>query len=206
VSQKVAAQYNSLVNALQSINPNTIGAGLKTRQQNNMTNLSPIAASEKIARMDEKRAKALNSEFVAASKVTGVPAVIGEAIASRETHVAAPGMLNATTGMSKAPHNLGYGMMQVDQGPHPHTAMGIAGATSLGHIEQAEGIFNGGLNKVEQQHPSWSTSQDLRAAVDRYNGGRSTNLGNLDGGSTGGDYGGDVLGRAQTYSADGLGH
>lgn len=83
--------------------------------------------------------------------------------------------------------------------------MGAAGVTSLAHIEQAEGIFNNGLNKVEAAHPSWSAAQDLRAAVDRYNGGQSINLNHLDGGSTGGDYGGDVLGRAQTFEGDGLG-
>lgn len=32
-------------------------------------------SSQHIARVDEKRAQALNSEFVAAEKVTGVPAV-----------------------------------------------------------------------------------------------------------------------------------
>jgi len=205
VSDKVKAQYNSLMSALSSWSANQIGAGARTRKQNGMSNLGPDAASEAIAKVDEKRAQAVNSTFVAAEKVTGVPAVIGEAIASRETHVNGPHQLSSKTGMSLDPKNKGYGMMQVDQKAHPGTALGPTGVTSLQHVELAEKILNSGLNTVQMAHPNWSAADDLRAAIDRYNGGLSNNPSALDRKTTMGDYGGDVLGRAQQFNSDGLG-
>jgi len=203
-SDKAQKLNQTLMAALNSIDPSTMGAGPITRKQNGVSKLSPSAASAAIAQMDLSRAKPLDPVFQAAELVTGVPAVIGEALASRETHVDGPHMLNPQTGMSLDKANKGYGIMQVDQKAHPGTAMGAAGIASLTHIEQAERIFSAGFAKVQQQHPSWTPAQQLQAAFDRYNGDLSSNLKRLDGPSTGHDYGGDAADRAQTFEKDGL--
>ncbi len=73
--------------------------------------------------------------------------------------------------------------------------------TGLPHYYQSMGILADYLKAVERKHPNWPDWAILQGACVAYNSGVG-NVATIDGmdkGTTGNDYGGDVLARAQYY-------
>jgi hypothetical protein len=69
------------------------------------------------------------------------------------------------------------------------------------HIDQAKGIFHNYRSQLQNKHPSWSKSNILKGACVAYNSGVD-NVRTIEGmnlGTTGGDYGDDVIARAQKF-------
>jgi len=91
--------------------------------------------------------------------------------------------------------------MQVDK--RSHAVEGIPdGPKSLAHVEQATGIFANCLQQVQQKHPNWEDRYVIKGAAVAYNSGLrnvQTKEG-MDIGTTGNDYGSDVMARAQYYA------
>jgi len=154
-----------------------------------------IEASFKMAEHDWPLVQPLMPKFLLAGEKCNVPASVLAAIASRESHVGA--VLDGVWG----DHGNGFGIMQVDKRYH-QLAGSLADPASQEHIDQAAGIFASCLKKVEQNHPDWEDGYVLKGAAAAYNFGVDnvqTKAG-IDIGTTGNDYGSDVLARAQFYA------
>src|SRR5205814_584780 len=93
-----------------------------------------------------------------------------------------------------------FGLLQVDK--RFHTLRGVdQGPASRGHLEQAVGILVDFRYQVQAQHPDWEDEFVLKGAAVAYNAGVrnvQTKAG-MDRGTTGDDYGSDVIARAQFY-------
>jgi hypothetical protein len=95
----------------------------------------------------------------------------------------------------------GYGLMQVDD--RYHTIQG--GPYSLDNIMQGTQILIGGVNCVASNHRDWTQNQALKGGLSAYNAGCGNvqSYDNMDVGTTGNDYGNDVVARAQWYKQNG---
>ena len=93
-----------------------------------------------------------------------------------------------------------FGIMQVDK--RYHSIEGTPDPKSLEHIEQATGIFVNNLQQVQQKHPDWDDRYVIKGAAVAYNAGLNTvqTITGMDRGTTGDDYGSDVIARAQYYA------
>jgi peptidoglycan hydrolase-like protein with peptidoglycan-binding domain len=154
-----------------------------------------IEASFKMAEQDWPLVQLLIAKFTRAGEKCHVPASVLAAIASRESHVGS--VLNGVWG----DHDNGFGIMQVDRRYH-QLAGSLNDPASQEHIDQAAGILASYLKQVEQKHPTWEDAYVLKGAAAAYNFGVDnvqTKAG-IDIGTTGNDYGSDVLARAQFYA------
>ncbi len=170
----------------------TTGASAQTAGQDNL--LPGIQASRQMAETDLSRVKAIADTFCTAASKFGVPAAVLAAIASRESRCGNV-LLNGWGDNGNA-----FGVMQVDK--RYHQPEGLTEPTSLEHIEQATGILASYLEEVEKKHPDWEDPFILKGAAVAYNSGVSnvrTKTG-MDIGTTGNDYGSDVMARAQYYA------
>lgn len=172
----------------------TDGASAITAAQDDLP--PGIQASRKMAETDLARVKAIADRFCTAAAKFGVPAAVLAAIASRESRCGSPNILR--NGFRD--HNNGFGIMQVDKRYHP--LEGLPDPISLEHILQATGIFADCLEQVEKKHPEWDATYILKGAAVAYNAGVGTvqTKAGIDIGSTGNDYGSDVMARAQYYA------
>ena len=89
--------------------------------------------------------------------------------------------------------------MQVDKRHHREILVQTDPA-SLEHIEQAAGIFSDFLEQL-MQNQQWGDADLLKGAAVAYNCGVSNvrSIADMDKGTTGEDYGSDVMARAQYY-------
>ena len=153
-----------------------------------------------MAQTDLNRVKDTADVLSTAANKFGVPAALIAALASRESRC----------GKVLTPQGLGdkdnaFGILQVDKRFHtPEGTVDSAGKPtpkSLEHIEQATGIFVEYLDQVEKAHPDWEDEFLLKGAVVAYNAGVSTvqTKNGMDIGTTGDDYGSDVIARAKFY-------
>jgi uncharacterized Zn-binding protein involved in type VI secretion len=135
----------------------------------------------------------------------GIPPALALGIASRESGF---GRHLNETGYGNYDNGNGFGMFQVDK--RYHTPAG--GAYSMGHADQAMGIYKNNLDRIEAAHPDWPREQQLATATAAYNFGYgnartqpadAASWAKLDGGTAGDDYSRDVWARAQ-YFADNL--
>jgi len=124
-----------------------------------------------------------------------VPPAVIAALASRESRCGA--VLDA---QGFGDHGQAFGILQVDK--RFHTLRGVdQGPGSRAHLEQAVGIFVAFRDQVHAKHPAWEDEFLLKGAAVAYNSG----VGNvqtkegMDQGTTGDDYGSDVMARAQFY-------
>lgn len=156
-----------------------------------------ILSSQRMAETDLSRVRAHADVFCAASTKFGVPAALLAAIASRESRASAA--LGADGW--DASHNA-FGVMQVDR--RSHTVIGDDNPFSLAHIEQATSILASNILAIRSKHSDWQDIYILKGAVVAYNAGVSTvqTIENMDHGTTGNDYGSDVIARAQYYLGD----
>jgi hypothetical protein len=170
----------------------TDGASAATASQDGLP--EGVQSSRAMAQTDLGRIKAIADRFVTAASKFGVPAAVLAAIASRESRGGAQLDSNGFGDKGNA-----FGVMQVDR--RFHVLEGTSDPASLEHIEQATGIFAQNLDEVERKHPDWEDEFVLKGAVAAYNfgvGNVQTKEG-IDEGTTGNDYGSDVIARAQYY-------
>jgi soluble lytic murein transglycosylase-like protein len=170
----------------------TDGASAVTAAQDDLP--PGIQASRTMAETDLTRVKAIADRFCTAATKFGVPAAVVAAIASRESRC------GNTLHNGWGDNGNGFGVMQVDK--NYHQPQGIPDPKSLEHIEQATGIFADCLEQVEQKHPDWEDPYILKGAAVAYNAGIGTvqTKAGMDIGTTGNDYGSDVMARAKYYA------
>lgn len=175
------------------------GASTATARQDKIKQ-GGVEASQQLAQNDYDRVMKHKSTFETVGKKYDIPPAVLAGIASRETR---GGALLDKQGYGQYDPN-GYGLLQVDK--NHHTLQGTNHPASLGHIEQAAGIFSDNYKEIKEKHPDWTPEQQLQAAVASYNkGGASfrkmtTPPTNFDRGTTGGDYSNDVIARAQHFA------
>lgn len=89
--------------------------------------------------------------------------------------------------------------MQVDK--RYHEQQGRPDPYSYEHARQAGDILLDMLDEVIKKHPDWSDKYLLKGAVVAYNSGAANvqTIEKMDMGTTGNDYGADVMARAQYY-------
>jgi soluble lytic murein transglycosylase-like protein len=135
----------------------------------------------------------LRDKFRTAGEKFDIPAALLAAIASRESR---GGKVLAPDGTGDRGN--GWGIMQVDRRHHRP----IGAPDSLEYIEQAAAILARFRNQVQERHPNWEDKDVLKGAAVAYNSGVSNvqTVERMDVGTTGDDYGSDVIARAQFYS------
>ena len=172
----------------------TTGASAATAKQ---ASLAPgIQASRAMADVDLKRVLKFADVFREVGAAVDVPPALIAALSSRESRC---GNVLDAKGFGDQGH--AFGILQIDK--RFHTLLGVdKGPGSREHVEQAAGILVEFRKQVQAKHPDWEDPFVLKGAVVAYNSGVSnvqTKLG-LDQGTTGNDYGSDVIARAQFYS------
>jgi murein DD-endopeptidase MepM/ murein hydrolase activator NlpD len=174
------------------VNVPTTGASKQTAQQDH---LAPgLEASRKMAEADLPRIKQLADRFHSAAAKFGLPCAVLAALASRESRCGA--MLNNE---GWGDHNQAFGIMQIDK--RHHELQGLPDPQSVAHIEQAAGILCVNLERIAEIHQDWEPPFILKGAVVAYNSGIDNvrTKDKMDKGTTGDDYGSDVIARAQYY-------
>lgn len=172
----------------------TTGASAITASQDGLP--AGISSSHQMASTDLARAKDLVDRFRQVAAKFDVPTALVAALASRESRC----------GAVLDPQGFGdrgnaFGVLQVDKRFHSPLA-GIPDPTSAAHIEQAIRLFADFRTQVQAEHSGWEDEFVLKGAVVAYNSGVGnvqTKIG-MDIGTTGGDYGSDVIARAQFYT------
>jgi soluble lytic murein transglycosylase-like protein len=171
----------------------TTGASAVTASQDGLS--AGVQSSQKMAQTDLQRIKTISDRFGAAANEFGLPAALLAAIASRESRGG-----NILDSQGWGDHGNAFGIMQVDK--RYHTIEGIPDPKSVPHLEQATGILVDNLQQVQAKHPDWEDAYLLKGAVVAYNAGVQTvqTKAGMDIGTTGDDYGSDVIARAQYYA------
>lgn len=161
-----------------------------------------VGASRRSAEADLADAKANKAKFEKVGAEYGVPPSLLAGIASRESEFGKSAYMN-DEGWGDSGN--AYGIMQVDK--RHHTIVGSS-IDDIEHIRQAAGIFRDKLEIVERHYPDWPQERQFQRATALYNGNNrqdvprdlSVNDGNIDVGTTGGDYSNDVWARSQYFS------
>jgi uncharacterized protein YgiM (DUF1202 family) len=174
----------------------TTGASAETASQDGLP--PGVQSSHQMAQTDLSRVKAISDRLCGAANKFGVPGAVLAAIASRESRCG--NCLTNGWGDYHGGQGYGFGIMQVDK--RYHTVEGLPDPKSLEHIEQATGIFVNCLKQVQQKHPDWEERYVIKGAAVAYNAGLDTvqTKAGMDIGTTGNDYGSDVMARAQYYA------
>ena len=136
------------------------------------------------------------ADIVAAAHENKVPPALVAAVISRESNAG----LTLRDGWGDRGN--AYGVMQVDRRFHtPDTSEGPFGAK---HLRQGCAILKDGYERVKASHPNWSEEQQLQGSAVAYNSGAKNvrTVEGMDRGTTGGDYGSDVLERAKALEGD----
>ena len=174
----------------------TTGASARTARQDGLP--PGIASSHKMAENDLPRVLAIADVLRQVGAELDVPAALIAGLASRESRCGGPSILDAQ-GFGDQGH--AFGILQVDR--RFHVLQGVKeGPRSRAHVEQAVGILVGFRTQVGAKHPDWGDEFVLKGAAAAYNSG----VGNIDTkagmdlGTTGDDYGSDVIARAQFYA------
>ena len=172
----------------------TTGASAVTAKQDGL--LPGIDASRTMARTDLARVLRIADVLREVGAALDVPPAIIAALASRESRCGA--VLDAN---GFGDHEQAFGILQVDK--RFHTLQGVSdGPAGRAHLEQAVGIFAAFRKQLQTKHSDWEDEFILKAAAVAYNAGVKnvqTKQG-LDQGTTGNDYGSDVIARAQFYA------
>lgn len=171
----------------------TTGASATTARQDGLP--PGVASSHKMAQTDLSRVLAIAANFRTVGAKFDVPPALIAALASRESRAGSVLDANGFGDRGNA-----FGILQVDR--RFHTLQGTDSPISMAHIEQAVGIFNDYRDQVQRNHPTWEDEFILKGAVVAYNSGVSNvqTKNGLDIGTTGNDYGSDVIARAQFYA------
>lgn len=187
-----APAANRWTKALQAAKPK--GCSSVTARQDGLTQ-GGYASSQRMARNDLSRIRSHLAALAQASKEMGIPVAVACGLASRETRGGNTALLDNGWG----DRGNAFGLLQVDRRYHQIVTSG--GPFGLGHCRQALGIFKAYLDQIEAKRRSWPDWAILQGACTAYNSGVS-NVQTIDGmdiGSTGNDYGNDVIARAQFF-------
>ena len=171
------------------------GASLKTAGQDQLSD-GGVQASAQMAAADWPRIKPYQDRFWTAARQFHLPPEFLAAIASRESRCGGALCKNQWGDGDQA-----FGIMQVDRNYHTVAGVGTDPA-SQAHINQAASILADYLSQVQKKFPDWDDSTLLEACAVAYNAGLNTvrTRERLNQGTTGDDYGADVMARAQFYS------
>jgi tetratricopeptide (TPR) repeat protein len=173
----------------------TKGASSITARQDGLP-MAGVKASEAMAETDWNRIQSFIDRIYIAASTFDVPPAIIAALASRESRAGAQLARDGTGDGGQA-----FGILQVDR--RSWTQAGSSGdPASQEHINQGTQIFAGSRRSVQQQHPSWSDEYLLQGAAVGYNSSPANvqTIAGIDRGTTGGDYGSDVIARACFYA------
>lgn len=192
VVESEAAAAGEDPNAILARCPTTGASELTSRPER--LSFAGVRASRTLAETDARHVLPFMSKFDEAARPHGLPPALLAAIASRETH---GGTILAKDGTGD--HGHGFGLMQVDNRSGAPTVR-EGGPFGQPHINQATGILADKLNAVRRQFPTLTPEQQLVTAASRYNGGKGRPFPDSDLGTTHGDYGNDVIARAQFYA------
>ncbi|MEL6816277.1 MAG: D-Ala-D-Ala carboxypeptidase family metallohydrolase [Cyanobacteria bacterium J06598_3] len=173
------------------------GASAVTAGQDGLK-FSGVKASYQMAQNDWPRVEPLMDRFCRAGEKFELPPELLAAIASRESRCGNTSLLVNGWG----DHGNAFGIMQVDKRYHQIAGVGSDSA-SLAHIEQATGILADYLQQVRASHPTWKDGFLLEGAAVAYNSGVQNvrTQSRMNEGTTGNDYGADVIARAQFYAS-----
>ena len=170
----------------------TRGASDQTARQDGLT--GGIAASRCMAATDWERCYSILDVFEDASVETEAPVELLMALASRESRCGAA--LDAG-GWGDNKH--AFGILQIDK--RHHMIRSTEDPYGPEHVTQAANILMRYLRTVQHDHPDWSTSNQIKGACVAYNSGTHNvqTVERMNLGTTGNDYGDDVIARAQYY-------
>lgn len=175
-------------------NAPTTGASARTAGQDRLP--QGIASSKKMAENDWPRIKPFIDRFYPVAVKFDLPPALIAAIASRESRAGA-----ALTAGGLGDHGNAFGIMQVDKRYHKQAGKG-GDPASQAHLEQGAKILADYRQQLINKHRNWEDTYILKGAVAAYNSGVSniqTKQG-IDRGTTGDDYGSDVIARAHFYA------
>ncbi|MGK7924074.1 MAG: D-Ala-D-Ala carboxypeptidase family metallohydrolase [Spirulina sp.] len=173
----------------------TKGASSTTASQDRLR-IVGVRASEKMAQTDwPEIEKYINCFYEAAVKYDVPPAIIA-AICSRESR---GGSILAAEGTGD--RGRAFGLMQVDRRYWSQAGAGGDPGSQI-HINQGTEIYADYRNQLKTQHPSWTDEYLLKGAAVAYNSGVKNvqTKSGMDRGTTGNDYGSDVIARAKFYA------
>lgn len=175
-------------------NAPTTGASPRTAGQDGLP--PGVQSSRQMAETDWPRIKPFIDRFYEVALKFNIPPAMITAIASRESRAGA-----ALTAGGLGDHGNAFGMLQVDK--RYHTQAGKGGdPASQAHLEQGAKILADYRQDIINKHRSWEDTYILKGTAAAYNSGVSniqTKEG-IDRGTTGDDYGSDVIARAQFYA------
>lgn len=151
-------------------------------------------ASQAMARTDLHRVRAILPALTEAAQSIDVPVAILAALASRESRAG-----NVLDSGGWGDRGQAFGVLQVDRRYHQVVTAG--GSRGVAHCKQAAGIFKTYLEAIDRKFSDWPDWAVLQGACVAYNSGVSNvaTIDRMDAGTTGNDYGNDVLARAQFY-------
>ncbi|MGK7905824.1 MAG: D-Ala-D-Ala carboxypeptidase family metallohydrolase [Synechococcus sp.] len=171
----------------------TTGASALTARQDGLQ--GGLEASRQMAKTDLPAVLQYKDQFERTGAKFDIPPALLAAIASRESR----GGKALRQGFGDGGN--AFGIMQVDK--RFHKLAGVSeGPGSLAHIDQATGILKDYLNQVITKFSHWEKKFQLEGAVVAYNSGvrNVQSQSRLNIGTTGGDYGSDVIARAWFYT------
>ncbi|XP_061686393.1 lysozyme g-like [Syngnathoides biaculeatus] len=172
----------------------TTGASKKTSAQDGLT-YDGVPASNKMAQTDLGRMNNYKAIIQNVGAQKGIDPAIIAGIISRESR--AGNVLNNGWG----DHGNAWGLMQIDK--KYHTPRG--GWDSEEHLSQGTDILIDFINQVKDKFRDWTAEQQLKGGIAAYNIGVGDvrTYERMDLGTTGDDYSGDVVARAQWYKTQG---
>lgn len=173
----------------------TTGASHKTARQDGLR-YSGVRASQKMAQTDWPKIEKYAERFYQAAVKYDVPPAIIAAICSRESRGGSALASNGT-----GDHGRAFGLMQVDQRYWQQQGRSGDPGSQI-HLNQGTMIYAQFREQVRQKHPSWTDEYLLKGAAVAYNAGPDnvrTKAG-MDRGTTGDDYGSDIIARAKYYT------
>ncbi|KAA0709160.1 Lysozyme g [Triplophysa tibetana] len=157
--------------------------------------LTGVEASQKLAENDLARMEKYKRLIIKVGKAKKMEPAVIAAIISRESRAGA--VLKDGWG----DHGNGFGLMQIDK--RYHTPVGAWDSEK--HLTQATAILIDNCQALKAKYPQWSPEQQFKGGISAYNAGvnnvRSYEY--MDLGTTGDDYGNDVVARAQWFKSKG---
>lgn len=190
--------------ALQDLEPDypTGAWGMSARTARVVVNMSGgRPASEAVVRINKNRRVSSRPDdywerLKQVAKEYDIPGAVVMAICCRESNQGA-----ALDRDGEGDAGNGFGVMQVDR--RYHKQRGSGDPYSLEHLRQGCAIFSDYRETVAKDHPDWEDKYVLKGASVAYNSGTKNvaTIKRMDKGTTGDDYGADVMARAQYYLA-----
>ncbi|KAM9469835.1 lysozyme g-like [Clarias gariepinus] len=172
----------------------TTGASEKTAKQDKL-DIKGVEASFKLAEHDLKKMDQYKSIIIKVGRAKQMDPAVIAGIISRESRA------GAVLVKGWGDHGNGFGLMQVDK--RHHTPRGDWNGEE--HVTQGTEILIELIKKIQKNFPSWSKEHQFKGGISAYNAGSGNvrTYERMDIGTTGDDYGNDVVARAQWFKRHG---